>query len=86
MSALVIKNLPEGLHSRLKARAKRNHRSLTREAIAVLEAGVNETAASPSSSGEYPDPLDALAKAGKAAMEQGVNLKAWAKRSREVWR
>lgn len=37
MSTLVIKNLPEELHMRLRAQAHRNHRSLTKEAITMLE-------------------------------------------------
>jgi len=80
MSSLVIKNLPEHLHSQLKARAKRNHRSLTKEAIAVLEAAID--APVPASS----DALDALFAAGDALQEKGVNFKAWAGSSRKVWR
>jgi len=37
MSTLVVKNLPEQLHAQLKLRARRNHRSLTKEAIALIE-------------------------------------------------
>ncbi len=37
MPGLVIKDFPEELHERLKARAKRHHRSLTREALSILE-------------------------------------------------
>lgn len=40
MSALVIKNLPDHLHQQLKLQAQRNHRSLTKEAIQLLEAGL----------------------------------------------
>lgn len=42
MPALVIKNLPEGLHAQLKAQAQRNHRSLTKEAIQLLESGLSD--------------------------------------------
>lgn len=83
MSALVIKNLPEALHHRLKARARRNHRSLTREAIAILEAGVNQTENVATS---HTNALDALAAAGQALIEQGVDLKTWSRQSRNVWR
>ncbi len=31
MTTLVIKNLPDGLHARLKEQAQRNHRSVTKE-------------------------------------------------------
>jgi plasmid stability protein len=36
MPSLNIKNLPRELHSRLKQRAKRNHRSLNSEIVACL--------------------------------------------------
>lgn len=37
MAGLLIKNLPKKLHDQLKERAVRNHRSLTKEALAILE-------------------------------------------------
>jgi plasmid stability protein len=37
MANLNIKDVPEKLHRRLKARARRNRRSLNREVIALLE-------------------------------------------------
>jgi plasmid stability protein len=40
MASLTIKNLPEDLHRKLKRQAKANRRSLTGEAIACLERGV----------------------------------------------
>jgi len=40
MPGLVIKKFPEELHRRLKARATVHHRSLTREALAILEEGL----------------------------------------------
>ncbi len=40
MSTLVVKNLPEALHERLRERAQQNHRSLTKEVIVLLEQGV----------------------------------------------
>lgn len=40
MTALVIKNLPDDVLTRLKDRAKANHRSLTKEAIVLLSDGV----------------------------------------------
>lgn len=39
MSTLVIRNLPDALHARLKAQAARNRRSMTKEAEALLAAG-----------------------------------------------
>jgi plasmid stability protein len=43
---LTLKNLPDALHARLAAAAKRHRRSLNNEAIVCLEAGLG--AASPS--------------------------------------
>ncbi len=37
MAALLIKDLPKDLHDRLKLRAVQNHRSMTKEALAILE-------------------------------------------------
>ena len=39
---LTLKNLPEALHARLVAAAKRHRRSLNSEAILCLEAGLGE--------------------------------------------
>lgn len=43
MPTLVVKNLPEHLHERLKARAVQHHRSVTKEAICLLEQGLLAT-------------------------------------------
>ncbi|HBC86113.1 MAG TPA: hypothetical protein DCZ94_04075 [Lentisphaeria bacterium] len=40
MPSLVIKNLPPEIHRRLKAEAVKNHRSMTKQAIAELETGL----------------------------------------------
>ncbi len=37
MSAVVVRDLPPVLHQRLKQAAERNHRSMNREIIAILE-------------------------------------------------
>lgn len=37
MPALVIKDLPPELHRMLKEQAARHHRSMTREAVALIE-------------------------------------------------
>ena len=39
MPSLVIKNLPPEIHRRLKAEAVRNHRSMTKQAIEILDRG-----------------------------------------------
>lgn len=40
MTTLVVKNLPDALHQRLRDQAQRNHRSITKEAIVILEQGL----------------------------------------------
>ena len=40
MPTLVVKNLPEPLHARLKAQALQHHRSMTKEVIALIEQGL----------------------------------------------
>ena len=37
MAALVLKNLPDQVHKRLKKEAARNRRSMAQEAITILE-------------------------------------------------
>ena len=41
MPALVIKDLPDVLHRKLKEQAARHRRSVTREALALLEQGLS---------------------------------------------
>lgn len=83
MATLVIKNLPESLHRKLKERAKRNHRSMTKEAIALLEAAVPASTEDP---GGVDSALDAVFAAGDQLAAQGVDFAAWAAKSRDVWR
>lgn len=40
MSTIVVKNFPEELLERLKDRAERNHRSMNKEAVHLLAAGL----------------------------------------------
>ena len=40
MPALVIKDLPAEIHQRLKDEAELHHRSMTQEAIVILEQGL----------------------------------------------
>lgn len=48
MSTLVLRNVPEELHRRLKESAAAHHRSMTKEAIVILkEALAHEPAAAP---------------------------------------
>lgn len=48
MATLVIKNLPEELHVRLKEQARRHHRSVTKEVVNLIEAGLRGEEAKPS--------------------------------------
>ncbi len=83
MATLVIKNLPQPLHLKLKERAKRNHRSLTKETIALIERAVELPAVDALIA---KDPLAALFAAGDAMALQGFNFQEWAANSRDVWR
>lgn len=47
MATLYLRSIPPAIHERLKERAKRNRRSLTQEAIAILEEALGMTPASP---------------------------------------
>ena len=40
MSTIVVKNFPDELHGRLKQRAERNHRSMTKEVVHLIAAGL----------------------------------------------
>ncbi|NLF38237.1 Arc family DNA-binding protein [bacterium] len=42
MAALLIKNLPAELHESLRARALRNHRSMNKEVLTILERALGE--------------------------------------------
>lgn len=42
MPGLVIKDLPLKLHRKLKQQAARNHRSMTKEVLVVLERALSE--------------------------------------------
>jgi plasmid stability protein len=57
MATLVIKDLPEDLHRRLKEEAQKAHRSMNREAVYLLEAGLNGTRAALSAR-ELPAPYE----------------------------
>ena len=47
MSALLIKNIPEELHQRLKTRATARGRSMAREVLWILEQAVSDRAGPP---------------------------------------
>lgn len=82
MSILVIRDLPDEVHERLKRRAEQHRRSVNAEAIAALETVVGTPDA-----GVMPghDDLTALFAAGDELATHGADFAAWAA-SREVWR
>ncbi len=47
VSTLVVKNLPDHLHEALRARARRNHRSLNKEAASIIEQAVHQGVVQP---------------------------------------
>lgn len=47
MSTIVVKNFPENLLERLKERAERNHRSMTKEVVHLLAAGLGSEPSQP---------------------------------------
>jgi len=50
MVSITVKDIPKELYLRLKERAKRNRRSLNREAIACLESVINISRVDPKES------------------------------------
>ena len=44
MTALLIKNIPAELHRKLKSVARRHHRSMNQQVIAILEKNLGEPA------------------------------------------
>ncbi len=55
MPGLLIKEFPEALHYKLKVRAARNKRSMTKEALLLLEIALNEDEKEPF---VLPEPLE----------------------------
>jgi plasmid stability protein len=47
MASILIKDIPADLHDRLRQRAQRDHRSLNKEVIALLEEALTPRAAVP---------------------------------------
>lgn len=46
MPTLMVKNIPARLHVRLKEEAKKHRRSMTQEAIVILERSLNRSSSS----------------------------------------
>jgi plasmid stability protein len=54
MATIVVKNLPDSLHEKLRQQASCHHRSVTKEVINLIEAGVSAPSRPPF---ELPPPL-----------------------------
>ena len=74
MAALLIKDVPPALHSRLRQEAQKHHRSMTRHALAILESSLrlghirvsDLPAPLKSKQNLYPTWLDRAKRAGRA--------------------
>jgi len=84
MATLVIKNLPDSLYARLKARALRNHRSLNKEAVTVIESTLSVESAGATTVTR--NAFGAVFSAADELAQQGIDTKKWAANSRKVWR
>jgi plasmid stability protein len=67
MAGLLIKELPKELHRRLKARAVANRRSLSSEAITILESALHDRSGPPTL-----DEIDRLRTRGARPLRQSV--------------
>ncbi|MBV8342202.1 MAG: TraY domain-containing protein [Gammaproteobacteria bacterium] len=64
MATIIVRGLPDALHERLKAQAKRNRRSLTKEAVTLIERHLDQSPPPP----KLPPPL--RLKAGPVTIKQ----------------
>jgi plasmid stability protein len=67
MAGLLIKDLPKELHRRLKARAVANRRSLSSEAITILESALHDRSGPPTL-----DAIDRLRARGARPLRQSI--------------
>lgn len=65
MTGLLIKDLPDDLHARLKDRAAANRRSLSGEALTILEEALQDSAGPPTLAA-----VDRMRVAGKRPLTQ----------------
>jgi plasmid stability protein len=66
MSSLLIKNMPENLHAQLKESARRHRRSMTQEALVILEKHLSM------GSVEFPEPVIPLKPITAALIRKGI--------------
>ncbi|MGZ5446411.1 MAG: FitA-like ribbon-helix-helix domain-containing protein [Thermoanaerobaculia bacterium] len=67
MAGLLIKELPKELHRRLKARASANRRSLSSEAIVILEKALHDRSGPPTLAD-----IDRLRTHGRRPLSQSI--------------
>ena len=67
MPSILIKNIPADLHQRLREAAVRDHRSLTKEVVALLEAALAGRAA------ELPPPIELAVPLTQAWLDQAIS-------------
>jgi plasmid stability protein len=67
MAGLLIKDLPKELHRKLKARAAANRRSLSGEAITILESVLHDRSGPPTL-----EEIDRLRTHGKRPLTQSI--------------
>jgi len=66
MPSLLIKNIPAGLHKRLKEESKRHRRSMMQEAIVILEQSLDLSPV------EFPEPVRAAKKITHAMLKEAI--------------
>ena len=72
MTTIVVKNLPEHLHAQLKQRAEQNHRSMNKEVVHLIEAGLEGDAASASMPKPMTEPVPRRSGRSLAEIEAAI--------------
>ena len=67
MAGLLIKDVPKELHRKLKARASANRRSLSSEAITILESALHDRSGPPTL-----EQIDRLRARGQRPLRQAI--------------
>ena len=66
MAALVIKNIPENLHQKLKEEAHKHRRSMTQEVLNILEERLNIIPI------KFPDPVKGTSQLTQEIVEDAI--------------
>ena len=67
MPGILIKDLPEELHKRLKSRASASHRSMARDVLVILQEALDDRAGPPTL-----DEVDAMRVVGRAPLTDTI--------------